>query len=85
MMLSFRELWKTETLDKEGRVRLSTEPNGKAGSNLEDSSAEISVDYRDPAQEVSRGKILAPGLGTVLVIVWQRMWLLVTLLSETGG
>lgn len=28
-------------------------------------------------------KILACGLGTVLVIVWQRMWLLVALVLET--
>lgn len=43
-------------MDKEGSGRLSTEPNGQAGSNLEDSSAESHVDYRGPAQEVSRGK-----------------------------
>ena len=50
---------------------------GLTSWSMEDSSAEGDLNCGGPAQEVSEEKILVCILKTIIiVIVWQRMWLL---------
>lgn len=43
--------------------------------SLEDSNTESYVDCGGPDQEVSEGNIIAPELEIILMLFWERMWL----------
>lgn len=50
---------------------------------LENSSSECDVDSSDSSQEILKGKTITTGLETILVLFWQRMWLLFYLSSKS--
>ena len=50
--------------------------------NVEDSSAENSVDCGDPVKRFQRGTVVETGLETILVIFKQRIWLLSAIVQK---
>jgi hypothetical protein len=49
---------------------------GQTRRGLEESGAETKLDDDSPAQEVSEEKNASKRPKTILVILWQRMWVL---------
>lgn len=53
--------------------------------SLEDSNTESYVDCGSPDQEVSEGNIIAPELEIILVLFWERMWLVYPFSKNLSG